>query len=160
MFRFFFFFIPVFFILELYIFVKISVLIGFIWALFLVFATGILGLPIVKLEGRHKILDLHQKLVEGKPSEIESLESVAILVAGLLILVPGFLSDFLGVLLLLPIIRKTFIRLIVNRMRGSERDIYTEDADRWADERFKTNVRDVSSIQIIEGEYVRKEENE
>jgi UPF0716 protein FxsA len=79
-----------------------------------VVVTALLGLLLVRAEGRHTIRQIQRKLVQGKPPTDELLDGAFLLVAGALMLTPGLITDLIGLVLVLPPTRYP-IRLVVKR---------------------------------------------
>lgn len=92
-------------ILELYVFVQVAGAVGFLSALFWVVVATILGVWLVKQQGLGVLRRANEKVSRGEPPTDELVNGILLLVAGGLILAPGFLSDAVGLLLLLPPVR-------------------------------------------------------
>jgi UPF0716 protein FxsA len=80
----------------------------------LVVLTALLGLLLVRAEGRHTIRKIQRKLAGGEPPTDELLDGALLLVAGALMLTPGLVTDLLGLLLVVPPTRYP-IRIAVKR---------------------------------------------
>jgi len=89
-------------IIELYLFVQVSSAIGFGWALFWIVAVSISGASRVKREGIGAIRRANEKVGQGQVPTDELINGILIVIAGALMLTPGFLTDIIGLLLLLP----------------------------------------------------------
>ncbi len=76
--------------------------------------TALLGLLLVRAEGRHTIRKIQRKLAEGTPPTNELLDGAFLLIAGALMLTPGLITDLIGLLLVLPPTRYP-IRVVVKR---------------------------------------------
>ena len=76
--------------------------------------TALLGLLLVRAEGRHTIRKIQRKLVQGSAPTDELLDGALLLVAGALMLTPGLITDLIGLLLVIPLTRYP-IRLGVKR---------------------------------------------
>jgi UPF0716 protein FxsA len=79
-----------------------------------VVVTALLGLLLVRAEGRHTVRKIQRKLAAGEPPTDELLDGAFLLVAGALMLTPGLITDLLGLLLALPFTRYP-IRVVVKR---------------------------------------------
>jgi UPF0716 protein FxsA len=93
------------------------VLMGFIgWKLVLlaVVLSALVGLLLVRAEGRHTLAKIQRKLAQGELPTDELLDGALLLVAGALLLTPGLFTDFVGLLLVIPLTRYP-IRLAVKR---------------------------------------------
>lgn len=118
--------------IEIYFIIKVGQIFGAVTTLAIIVLTGFLGAFLAKSQGR-QILQLAQlDLQHGRvPSDI-ILDGLAVLVGGIVLLTPGFITDIFGFLLLIPttramikvMMRKWFSRLV---QRGSI-NIYT---NRW-----------------------------
>lgn len=87
---------------ELYVIVRISEAIGFLWMLLLLIVSWPIGSRIIRHQGRAALRRLRDALAAGRTPTDEVLDGALVLVGGLLLLVPGFITDFIGVLLLVP----------------------------------------------------------
>jgi len=76
--------------------------------------TALLGLLLVRAEGRHTIRKIQRKLAGGEPPTNELLDGALLLVAGALMLTPGLITDLIGLLLVIPPTRYP-IRVLVKR---------------------------------------------
>lgn len=95
--------------IELYILVKVGGEIGALPTIAMVILTGIIGAWLARTQGISVLSRIQQDLSRGVMPTDALVDGACILVAGMLLLVPGFLTDVFGVLLLLPFVR-TFLR--------------------------------------------------
>ena len=79
-----------------------------------VVVTALLGLLLVRAEGRHTVRRIQRKLGRGEPPTDELLDGALLLVAGALMLTPGLITDLIGLLLVVPPTRYP-IRIVVKR---------------------------------------------
>ena len=100
-------------VLELYVFFKVSTAIGFFPALLLIIAGSMLGVVVVRVAGLATALRARESLNRGELPAGQMLNGLMLALAGGLMVLPGFISDFVGLLLVLPPVR----RLLVNRLR-------------------------------------------
>jgi UPF0716 protein FxsA len=87
---------------ELYVIVRISEAIGFLWMLLLLILTWPVGSRIIRHQGRAALRRLREALAAGRAPTTEVLDGALVLGGGVLLLVPGFITDAIGLLLLLP----------------------------------------------------------
>ncbi len=92
-------------ILEIYVIIQVGQVIGPWWTIALLIADSILGTWLVKREGSRAWRALSTALSEGRMPARELADGVLILVGGTLMLAPGFVSDILGMLCILPFTR-------------------------------------------------------
>ena len=99
-------------IIEIYLFISIGSEIGAITTIFLIFLTAIVGVYYAKYEGLKTLRSLFIQLGKNDPPGYEILSGAGIAFAALLLIIPGFLTDLMGFLLIFPISRKIFFRKI------------------------------------------------
>jgi len=93
-------------ILEIYLFIKIGSQIGAFNTILLVFITAIIGVYYAKYEGLNTIRSGFMQIIKNQVPAYEIISGAAIAFAALLLIIPGFATDFLGFLLILPKTRK------------------------------------------------------
>jgi UPF0716 protein FxsA len=92
-------------------------MIGIIPTIILIFLTGIIGAYLAKKEGLHTIQKAQQQLRNGQIPGEAVLDGICILIGATLLITPGFMTDILGFLMLLPITRKFFKMLMRNSFK-------------------------------------------
>src|SRR3954467_11658728 len=113
-------------IVELYVMVQVAGVIGALPTVLLVVAMSVAGAWLMKVEGLGVLRKMQRQLNAGEMPTNEAVNGVMIVVGGLLMLVPGFVTGILGLLLLLPPVRALLRPLVVARVqrridRGSAR---------------------------------------
>ncbi|EMT6574744.1 MULTISPECIES: FxsA family protein [Providencia] len=103
--------------IESVIFVRVASEVGVLMTLILVVLTSCLGVSLVKNQGMKNVLQIQQKLASGESPAAEMIKSVALVLAGFLLIVPGFFTDFIGLLLLLPPIQKLIVMRLIPHIR-------------------------------------------
>lgn len=96
-------------ILELYLIIKIGQIIGFIDVLFVIVLTALIGLFVARIQGFKILQEALRKILENKTPIFEIISGASIAVAAFLMMVPGFITDFIGLLLLIPFTRNMLI---------------------------------------------------
>ena len=104
-------------LIEIYLMIKVGGVIGAFNTIFLIFFTAITGIYFAKLEGLNTIRSGFTQLVKHEIPIYEIISGAALAFAALLLIIPGFLTDFVGFLLIIPITRKIFIRSISSKLR-------------------------------------------
>jgi UPF0716 protein FxsA len=87
---------------ELFVIVKVSEAIGFLWMLLLLIVSWPVGSRILRAQGRAAWRQFGEAIQAGRPPANEALNGALVLAGGLLLMVPGFITDAIGLLLLLP----------------------------------------------------------
>src|SRR3569833_210310 len=106
------FFLP---LLEIYVLVKVGGRIGAWPTVGLVVAMAVLGLVLIRVQGVLTWQRAAAARLRGQLPAVELLEGVVVLIGGVLFLVPGFVSDVLGLLCLVPPLRRAVIRWALRR---------------------------------------------
>ena len=97
-------------IIEIYLFIKIGSQIGAFNTILLIFITAIIGIYYAKYEGLNTIKSGFMQIVKNEVPAYEIISGAAIAFAAILLILPGFATDFIGFLLILPITRKLFFK--------------------------------------------------
>ncbi len=95
-------------IIEIYLFIEIGGAIGTGWTLLLILATAIYGMNAMRRQGLAVLAEAQMAQAAGRPPVAAAAHGLLILIGGGLLLLPGFFTDTIGILLLIG-----FIRLIV-----------------------------------------------
>ncbi len=99
--------------IEISLFIRVAEVLGVAVTLLLVVFTSCIGVSLVRNQGMKTFIQMQQKIAAGESPAAEMVKSVSLVLAGFLLLLPGFFTDFLGLLLLLPPLQK---RLTVKLM--------------------------------------------
>jgi UPF0716 protein FxsA len=94
---------------EIYVLVSVGQAIGGLSTVLLVIITAFIGSSLLRSQGWSTMAKAQQSIAEGRAPAMEMLEGVVIVVSGILLLTPGFLTDTLGLLGLMPWSRTYFI---------------------------------------------------
>jgi UPF0716 protein FxsA len=92
-------------IVEIGVFIQVGDWIGYGPALLLLLLVSIAGIWVVKHQGTGVLRRMRAELAAGRVPTLEIIDGVLILAAGLLLILPGFVSDVVGLLLLVPVVR-------------------------------------------------------
>jgi UPF0716 protein FxsA len=106
---------------ELYVIVQVSGSIGFLETLVLLVVVGAVGAFLIKREGLRVWRRFNEQMAAGKVPEKELADGVLLLIAGALMLAPGFVSDIVALLLVLPPTRAVARTLLLRRRGGAGR---------------------------------------
>jgi len=93
-------------VIEIYLLIKIGSQIGAITTILLIFITAIVGIYYAKYEGLNTLRSGFNQLKQNEAPAYEMLSGAAIAFAALLLIIPGFVTDLLGFLLIFPLTRK------------------------------------------------------
>jgi UPF0716 protein FxsA len=105
-------------LLELYVIILVGEAIGALWTAVALVATSLLGVRLVRSQGRAVMRDFAAAIGAGRPPARAALDGALVFVGGTLLIVPGFVTDVLGALLLAPPTRALTRALIVRHYTG------------------------------------------
>ena len=91
---------------EIWLLIKVGVVIGAGWTILLVVATAAIGAGLVRAQGLSTISRIQQEMAAGRLPADEVLQGVFLLVSGALLVTPGFFTDSVGFALLIPAVRR------------------------------------------------------
>ena len=99
--------------LEVYLLIKMGSMVGAINTIALIFLTAIIGVYLAKIQGLKTLKSGMINLYQNKLPIYEILSGASIAIAALFLIVPGFFTDFLGFLLLIPFTRKFIFNIAI-----------------------------------------------
>ena len=108
--RFLFFLLIFFPILEIVVLIEVGSIIGAWNTVGLLLLSAFIGIEVVRREGFRNALKARQKMAAGEVPAMEMVENLVIVLGGVLMIIPGFISDFIGIFLLIPPVRRWLIR--------------------------------------------------
>ena len=103
-------------IIEIYLLIQVGQVIGAGWTIFLVVFTAVIGVWLLRIQGLSTLTRAQQKMQPGDLPAREILEGMGLVVAGALLLTPGFFTDTVGFFLLFPPTRIWLVSRIASRM--------------------------------------------
>ena len=103
--------------LEIYLMIKMGDNIGALNTIALIFLTAIVGVYFAKLQGIRTLKSGMTNVYQNKLPVYELLSGASIAIAALLLIVPGFFTDFIGFLLLIPITRKIIFNIVLKNKK-------------------------------------------
>lgn len=103
-------------IVEIYLFIKIGSQIGAFNTISLIFITAIVGIYYARFEGLNTIRSGFSQLLKNDIPKYEILSGAAIAIAAFLLIIPGFATDFIGFLLIIPITRKIIFKNFLKKI--------------------------------------------
>lgn len=106
---------------EIALFIEIGGEIGLGWTLLCIVATALAGTALVRYQGLQTLARARTAMAENRMPIGEVIAGMCILVAGALLLTPGFLTDALGFVLLIPPLRNAMAAGAIRRMKASGR---------------------------------------
>ena len=107
-------------IVEIYLFIKIGAKIGAFNTILLIFITAITGIIYARYEGLNTLRSAYSQIIKQETPAYEIISGAAIAFAALLLIIPGFATDIIGFLVILPITRKLILGKISTKIKKKE----------------------------------------
>ena len=129
-------------LIEIFLFIKVGGAIGALPTVALVVVTAVVGVALLRAQGMQTMATFQQRIAKGEMPADTMLEGAALLFGGALLLTPGFLTDAVGFLCLLPVTRQPLVRWIMSHfvLRNSVH-------------MYSGSARNDHNPNVIEGEY-------
>ncbi len=139
-------------LLEIYFLLKVGNIIGAFPTVLVVVSTAIAGTWLLKQQGLATLMRLQTSAAQGRMPAQEMAEGLALAFGGALLLTPGFITDFIGFLCLIPFTRQRIIRWIMRRTKMKVMSgMNSMDAE--------VEVRKTRSGRTIEGDFIVKDKD-
>jgi UPF0716 protein FxsA len=116
-------------LVEIYLMIKIGSVIGAFNTISITILTAIVGVYFAKLQGLSTLRSLAKNIRINKSSIGEIINGFCLVVAAILLILPGFLTDFLGFLLLVPFSRNIILENFFTQPKNSKIDIIEIDPE-------------------------------
>ena len=107
-------------IIEIYLFISIGSEIGAFTTILLIFSTAIIGVYYARYEGLKTLKSGFVQLSKNEPPSYEILSGAGIAFAALLLIIPGFLTDLIGFLLIFPLSRRMVFKSFLNNRKKNK----------------------------------------
>ena len=104
-------------IVEIFFFIKVGSQIGAITTILLIFVTAIVGVYYAKYEGLNTLKSGFLQLSRNQTPTYEMISGAAIAFAALLLIIPGFLTDVIGFILIFPMSRKLIFGKVAKKYK-------------------------------------------
>ena len=116
-------------IIEIYLFIKIGAKIGAVTTILLIISTAFIGLIYVKYEGFNTLRSAMSQFIKNELPLFEIVSGAALVIGAFLLLLPGFLTDALGFLLVFPLTRKIIFKKVSTKYKEKSKFIDGEYKD-------------------------------
>ena len=132
-------------IIEVYLLIEVGGIIGAGWTILLIVLTAIVGVNLLRQQGISTLMRANQAMSQGQVPAMEMMEGLFLAVGGALLITPGFFTDVLGFICLIPFTRRGIIRaLLLNSTVAASYTVHQES-------------RGKQDSHTIEGEYHRED---
>ena len=109
-------------IVEIYLFIKIGAKIGAFNTILLIFITAIAGIIYARYEGLNTLRSAYSQMIKQETPAYELISGAAIAFAALLLIIPGFATDIIGFLIILPVTRKLILGKVSTKIKKRKSD--------------------------------------
>ena len=128
-------------LIEIYLFIKIGSQIGAFNTVLLIIITAIIGVAYVRFEGFNTLKSGIRQLIKNELPVYELVSGATLAFASLLLILPGFATDFIGILLVIPFTRKIilsrFIKTKKNKKNNNRKNYIDGDYEDLSDDNDK-----------------------
>lgn len=150
-FFFLFLFIP---LIEITLFVKVGAEIGIFWTLALCVLTAVIGSSLIRMQGLQTMLTARRRMMKNELPAKEMFDGLALAFAGAMLITPGFFTDTMGFLLLIPAIRERVRQYMLSHFDMQIYGMESGSADPFSAGGASSYGRSKDET-VIEGEYER-----
>ena len=140
-------------IVEMYLLIEVAKRIEALPTILLVMLTAVLGVSLIRQQGLSTLTKGIRRLNQAEIPAAEIIEGVLLAVAGAFLITPGFLTDFIGFMIIIPITRRITALMLLKRM-AARADFRTHGSDL----RGGSNKTRDASGSVIEGQYENKDQ--
>ena len=109
-------------LIEIYLFIKVGSEIGALNTILLILTTAVVGIWYARYEGFNTLRSGMSQLVKNELPLYEIVSGAAIAFAALLLILPGFATDIIGILLVFPVTRKIILSKYSNKNTSKKKD--------------------------------------
>lgn len=151
-----FFIIP---LIEIYFLVQVGEQIGAWMTILLVIITAVIGVTLLREQGMRTLMKANQAMQTGKMPAQEMFDGFILAAVGILLVTPGFFTDAIGFLLLIPMIRKALLQMLLRNMVIQTQGSYT--SARYSEQSFSSDRSrdraDDKGSRTIDGDFKRED---
>ncbi|WP_371186942.1 FxsA family protein [Thalassotalea maritima] len=138
-------------IIEIMVLMNVGALIGVLPTIILVIITAWLGAGMVRQQGLATYQSVQHKLAAGQMPSDEIIAALLLLVAGVLLLTPGFITDGFGLALLWPVSRQAIVKIIQKQLLKSQQNgttFFYSSYQHQQQGRYQQSADDVIDIEV------------
>lgn len=141
-------------LIELYLIITVGEIIGAFSTIVVIVLTAIIGSFLLKQQGRNTLTRAQQSLLQGQMPAQEMIEGVVLMISGVLLLTPGFLTDIVGLLGLMPWSRVLFVQYLIVKKSHRFMNRFTQQTTQQASQNnpFQQNPKS-QQPNTLEGEF-------
>jgi len=101
---------------EVVVFIQVGGQIGALWTILLTLATAVTGVTLVRTQGIRTFYAAKAQLAQGETPAMAVVEGILLLLSGVMLMIPGFISDAMGAVMLLPFARQALAGAVLEKV--------------------------------------------
>jgi len=144
-------------IIEIYLLIRVGSSIGALATIGIVILTAVIGTYMLRAQGLSTMNQARSRLASGQIPAMQLMEGFALAIGGALLLTPGFVTDAIGFICLIPVTRRLLIAFLSRRVRFANVSGAAFTGSQQAN-RQSANPQRPAAGDVIEGEYSRKDD--
>ncbi|MBA6224651.1 FxsA family protein [Colwellia sp. MB02u-18] len=158
-------------IIEIFVLIQVGAVLGVWPTIGMVIFTAWLGAKYVRQQGISTLNSVQTKMAQGQMPSDEIVTALMLLVAGVLLVTPGFVTDFLGLSLLIPAVRHTIAASVMSHISSNNANQQgfqfhshshgqsqnQDDFSKQPESPFQENLQPPHEGQTLDGEFERKD---
>ncbi|MDH5394802.1 MAG: FxsA family protein [Gammaproteobacteria bacterium] len=142
-------------VIEIYLLIQVGSVIGAGWTIFIVIGTAILGASLLRQQGLETWSRLTQSIAQGQLPPTMLVEGILLLLSGAFLLTPGFFTDSIGFLFLIPLVRKALAGYLLSKGLFMAAGMHSSAYSSTSSSRSHT-----TEYNVIEGEYEERKDHD
>jgi len=149
-------------LLEIYVLVQVGGFLGALPTIMLVIITALIGSALVRSQGLQLVAQLQQRLAQGEMPGQQLIEGIMLIITGVLLVTPGFVTDLSGLLILQPTIRAAIAKTILANVNFSSMNMsggFSQPHSGFSQSNSGFSKNNIDDGDIIEGEFERKDDD-
>lgn len=144
-------------VIEIYLLLKVGGAIGAIPTILMIIGTAVLGAAMLRVQGISTLLRVQNTMQQGEIPAIEVMEGLILLVSGALLLTPGFFTDTIGFIALIPVARRAFIVWALKHSNIIRTAGFSQQHNTFDGTVEETVYEDKNGHAVIEGKYKKED---
>jgi len=149
-------------LLEIFVLVQVGGVLGALPTIMLVIITALIGSALVRSQGLQLVAQLQQRLAQGEMPGQQLIEGIMLIITGVLLVTPGFVTDLSGLLMLQPSIRATIAKAILANVNLSSINMsngFSQSHSGFSQPHSGFSKNNLDDSDVIEGEFERKNDD-
>ena len=142
-------------VIEIYLLIQVGSVIGAGWTIFIVIGTAILGASLLRQQGLETWSRLTQSIAQGQLPPTMLVEGILLLLSGAFLLTPGFFTDSIGFLFLIPPVRKALAGYLLSKGLFMAAGMHSSAYSSTSSSRSHS-----TEYNVIEGEYEERKDHD